>query len=94
MSRPRSNDKNVPISVSIPLSMLQELNFKLSYNQSRSKWIQTAIKNRLNETSSDAITEKSTFILMAVLKERNDIDPLLKIMLQKKVDETFKNQKE
>jgi len=37
------------ISVNLPLSLVSEIESKLSYNGSRSQWIQTAIESRLED---------------------------------------------
>jgi metal-responsive CopG/Arc/MetJ family transcriptional regulator len=81
MSRPRSHDKSIPISVAIPLSLVTRLNEELSYRQSRSKYICRAIQNRLDEVEENAISTRSTRQLMAALSHREDIDDTLKILL-------------
>jgi len=47
MSRPRSLDPAVRISFSMPRSMILRLDSLLSYNASRSKWITSAIKEKM-----------------------------------------------
>ena len=37
------------ISVNLPLSLVSQIESKLSYNGSRSQWIQTAIESRLKD---------------------------------------------
>jgi len=37
------------ISVNLPLSLVSQIESKLSYNGSRSQWIQTAIESRLED---------------------------------------------
>ena len=44
MSRPRSADPGVPITISIPNSLKIRLDQELSYKASRSKWITKAIE--------------------------------------------------
>lgn len=53
MSRPRSTDKAIPISIAIPGSIARILDQKLSYTSSRSAWIVTAIKQRLERSDDD-----------------------------------------
>jgi len=81
MSRRRSSDKCIPISVALPLSLVMKLDQELSINQSRSKYIQKAIHNRLNEVQENAISERSTRQLMAALSMRSDIDESLRMLL-------------
>ena len=40
------------ISVNLPKSLVSQVESKLSYNGSRSKWIQTAIESRLGDLGS------------------------------------------
>ena len=44
MSRPRSADPGVPITISIPNSLKMRLDKELSWKQSRSKWVTAAIR--------------------------------------------------
>ena len=81
MSRPRSTDKSIPISVALPSSLVKRLDQELSYTSSRSKYVATAIANRLNEIESTAISELSTRQLMAELNFRIDISKNLKTIL-------------
>lgn len=93
MSRPRSIDKTYPISVSLPLSIIEELNLKLSYNQSRSKWIQKAIKNRLNDLKESQISNYSNIALMCYLRDRPTITKSLSNSLQQEIDFILKQEK-
>ena len=81
MSRPRSTDKSIPISVALPGSLVKRLDQELSYQASRSKYVAKAIENRLNEIESTAISELSTRQLMAELNFRIDISKNLKTIL-------------
>jgi metal-responsive CopG/Arc/MetJ family transcriptional regulator len=77
MSRKRSTDKSIPISVTLPGSLIKRLDQELSYQASRSKYVSKAIENRLNEMQSSAVSEASTRQLMAALRARPDISKQL-----------------
>ena len=82
MSRKRSIDKSIPISVALPSSLVRRLDQELDYTSSRSKYVSKAIENRLNELSSSEICEASTRQLMAALMARKDITNQLKLILE------------
>ena len=82
MSRKRSIDKSIPISVALPGSLVRRLDQELDYTSSRSKYVAKAIENRLNEVQSSAIEEASSRQLMAVLHARKDISNQLKTILE------------
>lgn len=82
MSRARSKDKSIPISVALPGSLVTRLDQELSYQASRSKYVAIAIKNRLDEVQSSAIEDASSRTLMAALHGRTDISNNLKTILQ------------
>ena len=77
MSRKRSTDKSIPISVALPGSLVKRLDQELSYQASRSKYVAIAIENRLGEMKSSAVSEASTRQLMAALRARPDISKQL-----------------
>jgi metal-responsive CopG/Arc/MetJ family transcriptional regulator len=77
MSRKRSIDKSIPISVTLPGSLVKRLDQELSYQASRSKYVAIAIENRLGEMKSSAVSEASTRQLMAALRARPDISKQL-----------------
>jgi len=81
MSRKRSIDKSIPISVALPGSLVKRLDQELSYTSSRSKYVARAIENRLNEMESSALSDASTRVLMAELNFRVDISKNLKTIL-------------
>ena len=82
MSRKRSIDKSIPISVALPGSLVTRLDQELSYQASRSKYVAKAIENRLNEIQSSAVEEASSRRLMGVLHARKDISNQLKTILE------------
>ena len=81
MSRPRSTDKAIPISIALAGSLVRRLDQELSYTSSRSKYVAIAIENRLNEMESSAVSNASTRQLMAALHSREDISSQLKTIL-------------
>ena len=81
MSRKRSIDKSIPISVALPSSLVRRLDQELDYTSSRSKYVARAIENRLNQIEASAISELSTRHLMAELNFRVDISKNLKTIL-------------
>ena len=97
MSRPRSMDKSVPVSVAIPTSLVMKLENHLDYSQSRSKWICRAIESKLLGMESNGIETASTWQLMAALSLRPEVDKTLKQLLINSVMEnqrkTFEDKK-
>lgn len=81
MSRKRSTDKSIPISVALPGSLVRRLDQELKYTASRSKYVAKAIENRLAELESSAVSDASTRQLMAALHARKDISKQLETML-------------
>ena len=82
MSRKRSTDKSIPISVALPGSLVKRLDQELSYQASRSKYVAKAIENRLNEIQSSPVSEASSRQLMAALMARKDITNQLRLILE------------
>jgi len=82
MSRPRSTDKSIPISVALPGSLVRRLDQELSFRSSRSKYVAKAIKNHLDAIQTDALQEATTRTLVIHLKNRVDIDDTLRQLLQ------------
>ena len=98
MSRPRSRDKSIPISVAMPNSMVLKLDNELDYTQSRSAWICNAIEGKLLGMAHNGIESKTTWQLCAALSMRPELDETLKTLLmnavidnQKKVIEEKNN---
>lgn len=69
------------ISITIPSRIFDELERTLSYSQSRSKFISSAIQNKLDGDAAPGVTELTTRQLMAVLHGRDDIDETMKQLL-------------
>ncbi len=81
MSRRRSADKSIPISIALPRSVVARLDQVLAYKDSRSAYIARAITDRLDEISASSIADANTRTLMAALTSREDIDSTLKHLL-------------
>lgn len=85
MSRPRSTDPSVPLSIAVPTSLKNLLDQKLDYTSSRSKWVVSAIKEKLTQQFDyDSI---ETTQLMNLLFTRNIIDYNLLTLLRSRVVE-------
>ena len=69
------------MSITMPLSIFNELERTLSYTQSRSKFISTAVSEKLDGESTQSIPESSTRQLMAAITSRDDVDDTLKHLL-------------
>ena len=82
MSRKRSTDKSIPISVALPSSLVRRLDQELSYTSSRSKYVANAIEHRLQQMENSSVSEASTRQLMAALMARKDITNQLRLILE------------
>lgn len=68
MSRRRSNDPSIPVSIAIPRSLHTRLNELLAYKQSRSGWVCSAIRAKLDAYDDesqviDGISDKRLLVL-------------------------------
>jgi metal-responsive CopG/Arc/MetJ family transcriptional regulator len=81
MSRRRSVDKHIPISIALPRSVVARLDQVLAYKDSRSAYIARAITDRLNQLEASSIADAPTRQLMAALSSREDIDSTLRHLL-------------
>ena len=77
----RSANPTRKISITIPDRLYQELDRTLSYSQSRSRFISSAIDEKLNGSEGFSVDEASTKQLMAAILQRDDIDATLKALL-------------
>ena len=76
----RSKVKFTQIHVSIPVRLLEDFDELLSFKASRSKAISTLMRKHVDgDLTSHPIM--STRQLMAMLSNRNDIDPLVRALL-------------
>jgi len=92
--RPRSRDKVLPITIGLPMSLHHRLENKISYTQSRSKWVKNAILAKLDahENESQIIAELESKRLLVILLNRGVIDYALFTTLAKQVEETEEQQ--
>ena len=76
MSRRRSTDPAVPVSIAIPRSLHTRLNELLAYKQSRSKWVCSAIKAKIDayDNESQVIDNISSHRLIVLLFNRHIIN--------------------
>jgi len=77
----RSANPTRKISITIPGNLFNELERTLSYSQSRSRFISTAIWEKLDGEVSQSIAESTTRQLMAAITARGDVDETLKHLL-------------
>jgi len=85
MSRPRSTDPSVALSIAVPQSLKTRLDQELSYTSSRSKWVCHAITEKLEQKFDfDSI---ETTQLINLLFTRNVIDYELVTLLRMRVVE-------
>jgi len=88
--RPRSRDKVVPVSIGIPVSLMIRLDNELDWKQSRSKWVKSAILQKLNDHFDfDSIPTRS---LLNLLFTRKIIDYDLITLLRTRVAEIEEQQ--
>ena len=85
MSRPRSTDPSVALSIAVPQSLKTRLDQELSYKQSRSKWVCHAINEKLNQEFD--YSSISTKQLLGMLHYRNVITTDLLTSLLMRVEE-------
>lgn len=70
--RPRSRDKVVPVSIGIPVSLMMRLDAELDWRQSRSRWVKSAIIQKLEDRIDwDYVSSKQ---MLAILFNRGVID--------------------
>jgi len=85
MSRPRSTDPSVALSIAVPQSLKTRLDQELSYKQSRSRWVCHAIKEKLNQEFDYASIQ--TRQLIGMLHARKVITTELLTSLMMRVEE-------
>jgi len=71
MSRRRSADKAIPISIALPRSIVARLDQVLAYKDSRSAFIGDAIKKKLDEQRAFSFDDIETEALVRYLLERD-----------------------
>jgi len=80
MSRRRSANPTMAISVTLPRRLIEELDQVLAYAQSRSKWIAQACEDKMQKYDSPLLEDASDRQLMGCLHEKTN-DPFLKKLL-------------
>jgi metal-responsive CopG/Arc/MetJ family transcriptional regulator len=82
MSRQRSRDKCIPITIALPTSLAMKLENALSHSQSRSTWVANAIENKILDIKHNPVDDRTTRQLIAQLSMRQDIDESLRLILK------------
>ena len=59
MSRRRSTDPAIPVSIAIPRSLHTRMNELLAYKQSRSRWVCDAIQAKLEAVEAQALVVRN-----------------------------------
>lgn len=90
MSRPRSTDPSVALSIAVPQSLKTRLDQELSYKQSRSKWVCHAITEKLEQDFD--YSSISDMQLLGMLYSRGIIDLPIFTTLKMQVEETASEQ--
>ena len=87
MSRRRSSNPAIPVSIAVPRALHTRLNELLAYKQSRSAWVCDAIKAKLDAVSakSQTIDAMSNSELLFELFYRNAINEDIYLMLKSKL---------
>ena len=83
MSRRRLANPTKAISVTMPERLLKELDERLSYSQSRSRFISNAVEERMQQHDfpSPLVSDASVRQLMAALVARAETEDVLKKLL-------------
>ena len=90
MPRPRSRDKVVPVSIGLPISLMMRLDNELDWNHSRSRYVKSAIIEKLDGSFDfDSISSKQ---LLGMLYNRGIIDLPIFTSLMMQVEETVEEQ--
>ena len=84
VGRPRKAEalQKQNISVNIRKTLLSRLNNQLSYNSSRSVWIENAIETKLNGSSAQTVADSGTINLLVAVCKRDDIDSNVKFVIE------------
>ena len=81
MSRRRSADKAIPISIALPRSIVARLDQVLAYKDSRSAYVARALKKQLDNQESFNVKEVPTSRLRMELYHRAETSAALKLAL-------------
>jgi metal-responsive CopG/Arc/MetJ family transcriptional regulator len=91
IGRPRKAVTKKNISVNLPSHVIDRVNDAISWQQSRSIWIEDAIINRLDSKTPD-IEDIPLLTLLWEAKNREDCDDNVKFVIQSYLDSTAKKQ--
>lgn len=81
MSRRRSADKHIPISIALPRTIVARLDQVLAYKDSRSAYVASAITKQLDGKESFSMAEVPTSRLRMELYLRTETSAALKLAL-------------
>ena len=87
IGRPRKASRKEQISVNLPKHIIAEINDSISWNQSRSVWIETAITNRLRSVKP-SLEEYGLNTLLFEAIQRKEIDANVKFVIKTYLDST------
>ena len=93
IGRPRKAARKEQISVNLPKHIINEINDSISWQQSRSVWIETAIINRLR-SKKPSITDYGLNTLLFEAIQREEIDSNVKFVIKNYLDSTVMKQSE
>ena len=91
IGRPRKAVTKKNISVNLPSHLVDKINDKLSWQSSRSAWIESAVRTKLGEPIA-GITEYPLHTLLWEVKNRKDCEPHLRFAIQSYLDSTVVKQ--
>ena len=91
IGRPRKAARKEQISVNLPKHIIDEINDQISWQQSRSVWIETAITNRLRSVKP-SLEEYPLLTLLFECIQREEIDSNVKFVIKTYIDSTAMKQ--
>ena len=91
IGRPRKAQRKEQISVNLPKHIVDEINDSISWKQSRSVWIETAITNRLRTVKPSLVDYPLNTLLFEAI-QREEIDDNVKFVIKTYLDSTSMKQ--
>ena len=91
IGRPRKANRKEQISVNLPKHIINEINDSISWKQSRSVWIDTAITNRLRSVKPSLVDYPLTTLLFEAI-QRQELDSNVKFVIKTYLDSTVVKQ--
>ena len=91
IGRPRKAARKEQISVNLPKHIIDEINDSISWQQSRSVWIETAITNRLRAVKP-SLEDYGLNTLLFEAIQREEIEPHLRFAIRNYLDSTVMKQ--